>query len=180
MYSKMNRVTMLSVITGLLLVFSCNRNSQQLEDETSTSKEVIIDTVSDQKDSPVSQRFVSLVQYIDSMGYTFDTLRYTPHKNFTTLRINDYIFFEVEKESTISFSSIDTHPFSSELTGFSSQPFDSAIYITKYYFKQKNPRIVDGIKWYIDGIIEEWTFENNIQAENAVNTLINTELSILC
>lgn len=167
----------------LLVLFSCNRTGKPPE-HSGIQPAVLPDTTGlpenrQQEQMDVTSVFLSLVRHIDSSGYVFDTIRRKPDM---MVRAEGYIFSGVIKEETIPFYNIvheGNHPFNSEIGDFDIKPFQKATRVVSYYFRQKVPDIIGGQKWYTDGVIEEWTFADDREAQEATQELIDTELCIL-
>jgi len=113
----------------------------------------------------ITSRFLSLIQHIDASGYIFDTLRYTPHEPYKIIQQDKYLLFEIAKETTNPFwaSSLASEG-NNSLKDFVIKPLEKTQKVVLYYFKKKQPEIIDGEKWYADGMIEEWTFNNETEA----------------
>lgn len=170
----------------LLLVITfagCSHQSKNKTDNKITTSDTVktnnIDTI--QKPQHITNRFLKLIQHIDSAGYTFDTLRY---KLDSIVIVNNYIFFDKPVTSTIPFFVVDMHEngeivYDDLVKNFDIKPFEKATRVITYYFKQKQPDIIDGQKWYTDGLIEEWIFNNENDALKAGNELINSVLSYI-
>ena len=151
--------------------FSCNFN-----------KSANFSTELQEGKMPITPRFLSLIQYIDSLGYLFDTSRYTPNDPYEAIEVDKYIVFEIEKERTIPFSSKGTNKENEIydlLKDFDLRPLKKAQKVMLYFFKKIEPDIINGTKWYPDGIIEEWTFKNEADAKKAAKELIDSSLGVI-
>jgi hypothetical protein len=97
----------LTLTIGLLILFSCKPHGKEQPVLSEKRNDTVSTNVSDKwQDQIVSVPFLSLVQHIDSAGYIYDTLRYTPDKSIKHI-ISGYVFFEVQKEYTpLSFHSL--------------------------------------------------------------------------
>ena len=168
----------------ILFVFSsCNQN--QSADKKVDFSTNIADTIANivpEKELPITPRFLELICQIDSLGYLFDTSRCNPD-NLT--EVNGYLVFEEEVKGTIPFFSKALYE-DDTLTGwgdilkdFDLKPLEKAQKVMTYYFKKKEPDIVDGAKWFPDGFIEEWTFDNETDAEKAMQELIDSPLGFI-
>ena len=175
------RKTIYILFFVLLACYSClQKNTQE--------KTIIVDTFSQEfevrEEIPViTPRFLSLIQHIDSSGYFFDTLRYMHRESDKMIEVDKYILFETDKESTIPYipKSIDEDDdiYAGLLDGYDSQFLEKAHKVIFYYFKKIEPQIVNGSKWYPDGTIEEWTFDNETDAKKAAQELIDSPLELI-
>ena len=146
--------------------------------------EIFCDTLKTQEDTQelpqITSRFLSLIQHIDTSGYIFDTLRCIPHEPYKIIQQDKYLLFEIAKETTNPFWAPSwASEVNNSLEDFDIKPFLKTQKVVLYYFKKKQPEIIDGKKWYADGIIEEWSFDNEAEAVNAFNSLKNTDLYIM-
>ena len=179
-----------------LIVGGCRQNKPTTAENTETdlSVQIITDTLQTIYEMPIQQRFLSLIQHIDSAGFSFDTIRYKP-RNCSIFTVSDYFFYEVPKETTCPFyafalneefkketeqckDTVSLRPVYPDLH-FDIKPLEKAQRVVEYFFKQKKPEIIDGQKWYTDGVIEEWTFATHEEAQKATAELMNSELCLM-
>lgn len=169
----------LFLILILSSLFSCKNKSDQ-EDQKPLEVNLEVNNASEEQPEnyqmEITPRFMTLVRHADSMGYLFDTLRYTPHKPYKTIKVDHYIFFEIDKKATVPFLPIWDEELS---TNLDIKPLEKVQKVVTYYFRKKEPDINSGAKWYPDGLVEEWTFENKSDAMKATQELINAEIGIL-
>jgi len=173
------------IILGVLALIagSCGQATKK-QTATTETQLLIADTFPEIKSElPITQRFLSLIRHIDSLGYIFDTLRYMPREDILH-KVDNYLLFEIEKESTAPFcaKAISAEPsefLPDYLEDLDLKPLEKAQKVISYYFRKKQPDVIDGQKWYPDGIIEEWTFANENDAQNATKELMNADLGII-
>ena len=184
-----------------LLVCSCKQNKPTTAENTETdlSVQTATDTIPKMPEMPIHPRFLSLIQHIDTSGYIFDTLRYNRDEPCKIIQQDKYVLFEIPKETTAPFEAFmfkeedekeiaqhkeDTTdyiypPYYDFFKDFDIKPFEKTQKVVLYYFKKKQPQIIGGEKWYPDGVIEEWTFANQEEAQKATVELMNAELCVM-
>ena len=164
---------------------SCNYNKpaeKELVDFPIDTTDTI--EVAPKSELPITSRYFDLIKHIDSLGYLFDTLRYM-RKLDETIEVDKYILFEIEKEYTVPFFSKalneEGEVWVGLLDNFDLQPLEKVQKVMLYYLKKVEPQMVDtdGTKWYPDGMIEEWTFENERRAKKAAQELIDSPLGLI-
>ena len=165
--------------------FSCNYNKPaEKETENAKSANFQIDTTAiiPKVELPITPRFLSLIQHIDSLGYfdTSDNMR----NHDKIIEVDKYILVEINKESTNPFFSKAENDREEDmyvglLKNFDLTPLKKAQKVMFYYFKKIEPDIINGTRWYPDGIIEEWTFKNEPDAEKATKELIDSPLGLI-
>ena len=178
----MKKTTYVLLFT-LLACYSCSQKNTQ---EKTVAVDVVADTVSSgfelQEEIPaITPRFLSLIQYIDNSGYLFDTLRFMSDK---IIEVDKYILFEEEKEKTDPFffkaeNDREEDMYVGLLKNFDLTPLKKAQKVILYYFKKVEPDIRGDARWYPDGMIEEWTFENERRAKKAAQELIDSPLGLI-
>ncbi len=166
------------------IIYSCIGNPGkksivfEKEEHSLDSIENHVDTLNyflDEKSNRLfTKRFFSLITYIDSMGYKFDTNRYNPPVK--KIFLNGYVFYDYrldEKEQyrfyhAVQDDSLELYP---ERITFKIEPFEKASKIVSYYYCSKVPRVKTfggkKEKWYTDGIIDEWEFPSEFEAKQA-------------
>ena len=107
-----------------------------------------------------------------------------PREPEKMIEFGKYILFKTDKESTEPFISKamneeDDSAYPGFLDDFDLQPLEKTRQIVFYYFRKIEPNIIDGSKWYPDGIIEEWTFDSETDAEEAAQELIDAPLGLI-
>lgn len=115
-----------------------------------------------------SDLFIAMTNYIDSLGYLFDTtrlkkVRYFSEKNYFAFA--DKFFYRIKLPNheifhligfTNNYDGVDTSKIKKHL-------FYAAENIFGYFYCEKVR--TDGT--LVDGVIEEWQFKNDIQADSA-------------
>lgn len=182
----------LSTIFLFLFLISCsNQPTENHSGETTTEKKdsslihgtIKVDTLATQHVNATTDRFVKLVKFIDSSGYSFDTTRAYEFRNSEVrksksvklLFIDNYVFYDIPYQQTIPYYYIkkvtnDTNHFQQEFYQKflrSSVAFEKAQNIVGYFFTQKKPTST----LHIDGMIEEWTFPDSNSAKRASEVL---------
>lgn len=178
---KMLRFSLL-LATAILLAFTSCKQQKKEPIIQQPTKVTFDSTVVEKKQNTISPQLLSIVKYIDSCGYLFDTTRYNTSDDSKLIIENGYVFFDIQKEKTIPYydkMNDGSHPFHDAIENFSTKPLDKASKVTSYYFRQKEPTIINGKKWFIDGVIEEWAFTSTDEAQDATNELIKTDLTAL-
>lgn len=165
----------------LILVFfiiSCSNQSKdkqltgiQIERTDTFQKEILVDSSKVlQFNCVISERFSQLALYLDTIGYSFDTLRlnktYTLLKKSSRLNIKNHYFYNYKLQETVPFRMIyqDSSYFEDQINIEVLKKTQSVI---AYFFSKRTPDIKYGKKWYIDGVAEEWKFPNNNSAKTA-------------
>lgn len=140
----------------------------------------IKDTQTDYSDTLITERFLRFAQFLDSSGYSCDTLRLkktynipNDNKKITIDKYNFYLYPPGKNSLDWRFetASIDTLV---SLT-LNKKLFSTVISVESYFYTQKTPEIKYGEKWYIDGIIDEWKFPDNNSAKIGAIELINKQ-----
>ena len=176
----MKKTTYVLLFT-LLACYSCSQKNTQ-EKPASVDIDTVLGEFDLQEEIPIiTPRFLSLIQHIDSSGYLFDTLRFMSDK---IIEVDKYILFEEEKEKTDPFffkaeNDREEDMYVGLLKNFDLTPLKKAQKVMFYYFKKIEPDIINGTRWYPDGIIEEWTFDNETDAEKAAKELIDSPWGVI-
>lgn len=178
----------LSTIFLFLFLISCSKQpTENHSAETTTEKidsslihgTIKADTLATQHVNATTDRFLKIVKFIDSSGYSFDTTRAYGFRNFDTrklksvelLFIDNYVFYDIPYQQTIPYyymkeATNDTNHFHQEFYQkflHNSVAFENAQKIVGYFFTQKKPTST----LHIDGTIEEWTFSDSVSAKQA-------------
>lgn len=147
-----------------------------------------------------TKEFLDLVTFIDSCGYKSDTLRagktYEHHDPSQIKAVKDYFFYNVKLKDTPPYRTRDflfrrAENINSEDT-INQQRMDEwrerwemnysllekVQRIIAYFYVIKQPIAGNGLKTYIDGIIEEWTFPDSVSAKNAAEDLAEKETMV--
>ncbi len=179
------RKTVIISIGFIFILGSCRPKTTQITQQEETV--IISDTLKIQENTEevipenipklsITPRFFSLIQHIDSLGYIFDTLRYTPHKPYELIQQDKYVLFEIPKETTNPFwtPSWAEEAYSNRLADFDIKPLEKAQKVIQYFFIVKQRGNINE-----DGLIEEWTFENETEALAAFNSFKTIRLDIM-
>ncbi len=185
-----------STIFLFLFLFSCSNQTTdknsgegpiENKDTTKTQQIIQADTLTNQNMSAATDRFLKLVKFIDSLGYSFDTTRAYEFRNseirksksVKLLLIDNSVFYDIPYHATIPYY------FSKELTNDTNHyqdefyqkflkscvAFEKTQKIVGYFFTQK----ITTSNFRIDGMIEEWSFPDNNSAKHASEVLSDSD-----
>ncbi|TAH43534.1 MAG: hypothetical protein EYC69_02395 [Bacteroidetes bacterium] len=187
-----------TILLSLFFFYACHnlQTEKQIEgDTTIVERSVFRDTtLNSQTDGIITDRVLTWVNYLDSIGYSDDTIRFSNssakayHKVAVKHIIDHRTFYEISYEETplVWFSrlhcadcDIDTSEQSRnwcERWKLDTNNFIKVKQIVQYFFVKKIPRrFVDyegkRTKEFPDGVIEEWKFSDNISAKKASEEL---------
>lgn len=124
-------------------------------------------SISKKADGP-SSLFFEMTNYLDSLGFSYDTVRIKKAGYFSNKNVfvyNDKCFYNIKLPNhqafhlvgfTNNYDGIDTSKIKKEL-------FYKAKHIYGYFYCEK----IKKDETIRDGVVEEWQFENESDAENA-------------
>lgn len=187
------------IIISILLV-SCSENGIdskkiEIQDSTSIFQETPKDSLKRNEvyRKEVSEEFMDLVMFIDSMNYRWDTLRakktYEHHDSSEYKITNGYLFYEIQLQNTAPYKNrefikrqlsnielSDTLNYNRmigwrERWGIDTNLLDQVKSIKAYFFVTKEPYINNGIKTFVDGTIEEWKFPDTLIAKSVAKDI---------
>lgn len=123
-------------------------------------------------DERLSGPMLRIANYLDSLGYVSDSTRlgnvYTFLRNNVLIYGGRHTFYACVPAETVVTDLI--------VVGDLPVAFDSLIYgnpepVIEYFFTTPTK---DESGWYTDGIVEQWTFKDSVQARTAVEALVLT------
>jgi hypothetical protein len=144
-----------------------NITNQKQNDSLTTTSDSLKTTALDKAQEP-SALLVDLADYIDSIGYTFDTIRIKKVRYFDDkdcLIYSNRIFYKLNPNNTLVFTTKKSVlPLSNvDISSINYELFTKVKSVFGYYYCSKD-RISDYIE---DGVIEEWNFSTEKEAEEA-------------
>lgn len=143
----------------------------ELSSDTAVKDTVQAETVV-HVDERLSEPMLRIANYLDSLGYVSDSSRlktvYTFLRNNVLIYGGRHTFYECVPKETIVTDLI--------VVGDLPPSFDSLIYgnpepVIEYFFTTPTK---DESGWYTDGIVEQWTFKDSVQARTAAQALVLT------
>lgn len=185
--------TKICTILFFLFAISCaNQNTEKPLVESNSSNQDTVLTESPEAgkikpadlDKIVSDRFLNLIKSIDSAGFIFDTIRYKKVNepkhpdNLVINQIENYLIYTIPLKETVPYQHIEKCESGSmhskewcEKWFLSKEKFVQVKNISQYYFREKKPTN----STTVDGIVEEWTFQNIETAKEVAENLGTTE-----
>lgn len=191
----------LTTIFLLFFIISCSNHQPEKQSPSTINTDTTLvyttkptDTATSSKSNDViTDRFLRLIKFLDSSGYSYDTTRFQKtyahwHSGKSkVIKIDDYIFYDISFEQTIPYGNMkiyknyrsndsDTDWYSIRVreTNNFSKIGNKDEKIIQYFFVQKTPFVFPGgekEKYFVDGIIEEWKFPNNNSAKQTAEQL---------
>lgn len=138
-----------------------------------------------------TRRFLSLAQHMDSSGFSFDTARFRETYTDSTMTflydsmivVNNFVFYRGPLSGTIPYwynqktrIKIEYSPY--ELPRLDFKLFEKVEGITAFFFVQKQPISINGVKYSADGVIEEWKFPTEQSARDAAVNIGKIETKV--
>lgn len=181
-------------VVASMFLFACadqqpSREAQQeidvpVPEKTDTTTAKIADTVA----YKITDRFLALVEFADSLGYLYDTARYKwtysgryPDSAKIDV-INHYVFYEISYLETVPYEQVERCENVKSVRdqkwctrwGLNSTHFDKVERVMQYYFKAKTP-----VHYTTeDGIMEEWNFSDSKSAKKFADSLGRKETMV--
>lgn len=164
----------------LTVLFSCGENEKDSVAVGSSRQDTTSDTMTRpvvDKDKP-TERFIDLVNYIDSAGYTWDSVRYMKKIRYADYRekkvIDSYLFYKMGFNDTpLSwYNNPDKEAAKANNKGclLDESYFADCKMIWGYVYVQKGFNAAKD-DFSVDGFIEEFEFSSIPQADSALNEI---------
>lgn len=166
----------LQLLTIVFVLTACDNTPPKDNKVTVTMEQVdlvappvdSVETFSVDKSDKPSSLFLDMTNYLDSIGYTFDSVRIKKVSYFNNrdcFTFDKKIFYQLTPKRTMVFSTL---PFIQKNCNVDTATINFSVfkpvkYIFGYFYCDKN-RSSDFIR---DGVIEEWLFSSDKEAENA-------------
>lgn len=172
-----------------LFLYSCQNkdtsNEIKSEDSSNDSTETSINTeeISIEIDSTKipSSTFLKLVDFINESGYTHDTsfIKKVPsyRSSDSVINVDGKLFYYLKPEQTFITELCNYNKDGLWMPHgqmFNEKLYKKAKYVCAYYYRE-NPKD----DYVTDGFIEEWYFEDSLQAEKAYKDFISKNRMVI-
>jgi hypothetical protein len=167
----------------IIILFSCNEGPQAKK--TPTVDSVILSPPQGLKqsypiDTLVTERLLQLAKFLDSSGYSFDTNRlkktYNLTEGYKKEEVKGYIFYLSAPERYLQ--TVDSDSSDTKIEHLDRNVYRKARSIATYFYTNRTPELMDGKKWYMDGLINEWKFPDSNSAKKAAIDLAGKQETI--
>ncbi|MFI5141579.1 MAG: hypothetical protein ACHQII_04405 [Bacteroidia bacterium] len=155
---------------------ACNNTTPKENKVTATTKQAnlvaapvdSVETTSVDNSNQPSRLFIDMTNYLDSIGFTYDTIRIKKVNYFSNhdcFIFGTKAFYKLTPKKIMVFSTL---PFIQNCCNVDTATlkfsvFNSVKNIYGYFYSEKNK----SDNFIIDGVIEEWQFSSDKEAQNA-------------
>ncbi len=166
------------VFAIFIMLFACKKQGNGLHEQISPKSDtttIANPTPNQHETAPVP--LYQFAAYMDSMGFIYDSTRM--HKTYpycdlsSPTLINKYYFFNYtfEQSSLSLYLNENNPPDTTFENAIDLRLFNKVKSITAYFFTRREAEKTYYEKYFIDGYIEEWVFDDSVAAAKAAANL---------
>lgn len=166
------------IFTILILLFACKKQNKVTVEDISTKTDTIaINTQTNSQPETAPTPLYQFAAYMDSMGFGYDSSRMVKTYAYRDLSspstiINYHFFNYTLEQSSLILYLIENNPSDTTFeNAIDLRLFKKAKSITSYFFTQREAAKNYYEKYFIDGFIEQWVFDDSTSAEKAAINL---------